>query len=93
MKRNRQPPSVAEKLQALKEGHELPVDLSILRPAGTHLDTDERAVLALARAFQHAEDPDYVSISWDCQVRASRFFNGHGLARTLERILELGGEL
>lgn len=86
-------PSVGAKLEALKEGRELQVDLSILSEPGTYPDTDESAVLALARAFQREENPNYWAVSWGNQEKASAFFNGNGLVRTLERIAELESEL
>jgi hypothetical protein len=46
-------PTVKQKLEALKQGQELPVDLTLLKP-GEYLDTDERAVLTLARAYEKA---------------------------------------
>jgi hypothetical protein len=78
--------STKEKLAALKTGIELPVDPRNMGRPGDFLATDECAVLDLARAYQQKDDPDYVSISWECQVRAAEYFNTHGLLATLDEI-------
>ena len=89
----RKQPSTKMKLEALKQGRELPVDPFALAHAepGTYLGTDEKAVLTLAREYQRAEDSDYVSISWDNQVKAASYFNTHGLLDTLDEIVRVGG--
>ena len=89
MRRRR--PTVSQKLAALKQGRELPVDLTLMRP-GDYADTDERAVLDLARAYQRAEDPDNVVTSWANQERAMSYFAEHGLVATIDEIIRLGGE-
>lgn len=86
--RVKRPPSTKEKLDALKNGVELPVDpatLYIIAEPGP----DERSVCILARVYQKEEDPDYVSVSWACQVKAAAFFNEHGLNATLKEILRI----
>lgn len=82
-------PTVREKLAAIKHGVELPVNPRELHNPGTYLDTDERAVHQLARAYQWAEDHDYVSISWANQERAAAFFNANGLSNTLTLAFQL----
>lgn len=81
-------PKVKDKLAALKQGVELPVDLQELATE-RFPDTDEKAVLELATALQEAEKPDYVVVSWACQEKAAQFFNEHGLRATLDKLFEL----
>ena len=80
-----------EKLEALKRGRELPVDPRALGTPGQTPGTDERAFRTLAREYQRKEDPDYVSISWANQEKAAGYFNVHGLAKTLDEIVRVGG--
>ncbi len=84
-------PTTKQKLEAIKHGRELPVDPRAMGVVGEVPATDERAVHILAREYQRAKDPDYVSISWACQVKAADYFNAHGLAATLKEILRVGG--
>jgi len=86
-------PTSRQKLEALKQGVELPVDPHDLYkiPVGQVPDTDERAVLILSSTYQQAEDPQRSSVSWANQVRAAKFFNAHGLAQTLDEIVRVGG--
>jgi hypothetical protein len=91
-KRNK-PPTAADHLAAMKEGRWLPVDLSQLGEVGTVPGPDVRATLELASAYAAAEDPDYVSVSWDCQKRAQEFYNANGLGPTLDEIVRVGGSL
>lgn len=58
----------------------------------THPDPLSRAALCLATALNEA-GPKQAAVSWALQQEAVAYANEHGLARTLERILELGGEL
>lgn len=67
-------------------------DLRTLRESGTYLGTEDKAALALARAI-HASESSDVSISWSAQERAQEFFNQHGLEKTLDEIVRLGGSL
>ena len=83
--------STKSKLAALKAGVELPVDPRHMHEPGTYLGTDERAVHTLATAYQKAEDPEYVSVSWANQVRAAEFFNANGLIATLDEVVRVGG--
>jgi hypothetical protein len=85
--------TTAVKLAALKQGIELPVDPYEMAhgQVGQVPPTDERAVLTLAREYQRAEDPDYVSISWANQVKAAEYFNAHGLIKTLDEVVRVGG--
>jgi hypothetical protein len=85
--RGRSRPSMAEKLAALKQGVELPVDAHALSYVQDP-DTDERVVLELASAMHHAET-DNVAVSWKAQERAAQFFNQHGLARALDEKFRL----
>ncbi len=48
-------------------------------------------VSTLAREYQKAEDPEYISISWPNQEKAATYFNEHGLVETLDEILRIGG--
>ncbi len=87
-------PSTKEKLAALKAGRELPVcarALALDMKPGEYPGTDEKAVLTLAREYQKAEDPEYISISWPNQEKAATYFNEHGLVETLDEILRIGG--
>lgn len=84
-------PTVSEKLEALKHGRELPIDPRVMGVPGEWPDPDERAVLILAREYQKEADPDYVSVSWACQVRAADYFNANGLIKTLNEITRVGG--
>lgn len=84
----KRPPSTKAKLEALKNGAELPVDPATLYMIAEP-GPDERSVLILARLLQKQEDPDYVSVSWKCQVKAADYFNAHGLNETLKEILRL----
>ena len=81
------------KLVALNLGKELPLDPYAMAhgEVGQVPPTDERAVLALARAYQREEDPDYVSVSWPNQVKAAAYFNAHELIETLDEVLRVGG--
>lgn len=65
------------------------VDFTVLRQPGTYLDLHEKLTLDLAREYQIAEDPDYVSISWPNQQKAQDYFNAHGFEQTLDHALEL----
>lgn len=84
----RKRPTTAQKLAALKEGTEVPVDPNVLAyvedPA-----PDERACLILARAYSG----DAVVVSWANQVKACEFFNTNGLARTLDEIRAIAPHL
>jgi hypothetical protein len=82
--------SVRKKLEALKAGRELPVDVYALAHGrvGDVPDTDERAVLELACAIHHAES-DRVAVSWEAQERAAQYFNTHGLSKTLDEMFRL----
>jgi hypothetical protein len=80
-------PNTKKKLDALKEGRELPVDpvnLSYVQEPGT----DERAVLDLARAIHRAESTG-CAVSWSAQERAAAYFNEHGLIGTLDEMFRL----
>lgn len=83
-----------QKLAALREGRELPVDARALalemRP-GEYPDPDERAVLILSSMYQRAENPNYAAVSWANQERAAAYFNAHGLIATLDEIVRIGG--
>jgi len=83
--------SVKKKLEALKSGKELPVDVRNLwksTAVGQVPDTDERCVLGLARAIHRAESRD-VSTSWSAQERAAAYYNKHGLAKALDEMFRL----
>jgi hypothetical protein len=54
--RVKRPPSTKEKLEALKNGAELPVDPATLYMIAEP-GPDERSVLILARVYQKKEDP------------------------------------
>lgn len=80
-----------EKLKALKEGHELPVDVNEMwrsTAVGDVPPTDERAVLGLASAIHYSRSRDWC-VSWAVQVEAAAYFNTHGLARTLDEMFRL----
>lgn len=83
-------PSVKQKLEALKAGRELPVNPDTLwrGTVGAVPDTDERAVLDLARAIHRAESND-CAVSWSAQERAAKFFNASGLIETLDEMFRL----
>lgn len=83
--------STKEKLAALKNNVELPVDPGHMHKPGEYLATDEKAVLTLAREYQRAADPDYACVSWVNQVKAADFFNTNGLIQTLDEIIRVGG--
>jgi hypothetical protein len=83
-------PTTREKLEALKRGVELPVNLDLMQP-GDYAGPDERAVLTLARVYEAAIDPDYSVISRASQEKAEAFFNAHGLLETLDECLRVGG--
>ncbi len=51
---------------------------------------DERAVLMLAVALNDA-GPQKAAVPWDLQEQAAKFYNDHGLARTLDEIARLAG--
>ena len=83
--------STRQKLEALKAGRELPVDVRSLWRSTSIGDVpppDERAVLLLARAIHRAESNN-VATSWSAQTRAADYFNAWGLAGTLDEILRL----
>lgn len=46
-------------------------------------------VEALARAYESANNMNYVYITWDNQVKASEFFNANGLVATLSEALKV----
>lgn len=79
-----------QKLDALKNGRELPVDVRAMAFV-EYPGTDERAVLTLAREYQRVEDPNRAATSWACQERAADYFNARGLARTIDEIIRIGG--
>lgn len=83
----RKTPSTKQKLEALKEGRELPVDPHALSTV-SHPGTDERAVLDLARAIHRAESTG-CAVSWSAQERAAAYFNEHGLIGTLDEMFRL----
>jgi len=80
-------PTQKEKLEALKGGVELPVDIDTLWRVKDP-DVEERAVLELARAIHRARSRG-CAISWDAQVEAARYYNAHGLAETLDEMFRL----
>jgi hypothetical protein len=84
--------TTSQKLAALKEGKELPVDPGHMHEPGTYLATDEKLVRDLAIAYQFRDDPDYASVSWENQVKAAKHFNEHGLNDTLDHMLMLERE-
>ena len=94
MHTNKRKPTVKDKLAAVKEGRDLPVDL-MPHPSdiGRALDTDEKLVLDLARAYQHAEDPDYIAVSWANQERAMNYYNVYGFVDTLTELFRIEGEV
>jgi hypothetical protein len=55
-------------------------------------ETEELAIMALARAIHRAESTG-CAVSWSAQERAMKFHNEHGLIATLDEVLRLGGEL
>lgn len=50
-------------------------------------------MLRLSSCIEASRDSDYCVVSWASQVEAMEYFNNHGLADTLSRIVELGGSL
>lgn len=81
-----------QKLEALREGREMPVtvdDLVYGTEVGDVPGPDVRAVLELARVI----DAHKPSISWAAQEEARQYFNAHGLAATLDRARELEASL
>lgn len=77
----------SKRLQTLKEGKVPQVSKEELwrGEVGQVPGIEERAILALARAISHAQDPDYVSISWANQCAALEYHNANGLVATLAR--------
>ncbi len=67
------------------------VDFAKLQRAGTYCNLYEKLARDLARAYQRAENPDYSSISWACQLRAQEFFNEHGFEATLAEFCRVDG--
>ncbi len=80
---------IADKITSLREGKEPPVDPRVLafeREPGP----EGRATLLLSIALNET-GPKRIAVPWDLQVQAALFYNLHGLARTLDRIVELLG--
>ena len=86
---------VRRKLRERRDGKEPQVtaaDLWAQVPGEVPLP-EERAVLMLSSAIEAAREPGYSVVSWASQEEAMQYFNEHGLAETLDRIVELGGSL
>ncbi len=69
------------------------VDLSKPMEVGSYSNLHEKLVLELATAYQCAEAPDYVCVSWANQEKAQDYFNEHGFEATLDHMIELQGSL
>lgn len=87
-------PTTKQKLEALKRGVELPVDPAQLYKAGSDrpVGVDEKAVLTLATEYQKAENSTRAAVSYENQKKAAEYFNEHGLIKTLDEIVRVGGE-
>jgi len=58
-------------------------DLHKQYDAGHYPSVEDCAALRLARAIHYAEST-HCATSWSAQERAQKYFNEHGLARTLD---------
>lgn len=54
------------------------------------LNTAERVILDLAVAI-HRRRSKASAVSWQAQVEAGEYFRKHGLEKTMDRVVELGG--
>ena len=71
----------------LKLSHDSPIDPVKLAYVRDPLP-DERAVLILASAYQ-SQERDVGCVTWSNQVKASEYYNAHGLADTLAECLSI----
>lgn len=53
---------------------------------------EEKLVLDLACAFEKEADPDYCVVTRESQQKAAEYFNTHGFVKTLDKLMELGGD-
>ncbi len=51
---------------------------------------EEKAVLTLARVLNDT-GPKQAAVPYELQEQAAKFYNEHGLSKTLDKIIRLGG--